>query len=81
MHADLAYWDTMTAKAVIPMVERSSAYDPGVLDFSAGLTALRGRLLALRDEVTGADADTLNGYVEYVDALLAVNHWAADGTR
>ncbi|HEX4687354.1 MAG TPA: hypothetical protein VH228_11265 [Nocardioides sp.] len=80
-HADLAYWDAMTAETVVPMVERASAYDPGVLDFPSGLAALRDRLLVLREAVSDSEADVLGGYVEYVDALVAVNRWAADESR
>ena len=79
MHAELVYWDAMTAEAVLPMMERSSPYDPGELDFSAGLNGLRERLVALRAKVSGSIADTLDGYVEYADALADVNRWAADG--
>ncbi len=78
MHADLAYWDAMTAEAVLSMVERSGRYDPGVLDFPAGLAALRERLMALRANVGGSDADRLDRYVRYADALAAVNRWAED---
>jgi hypothetical protein len=80
LHADLAYWDAMTADAVLPMADDSGSYDPGVLDSQTGLADLRERLLNMRTRGGMRDADTIDQYVEYVDALVAVHRWAA-GSR
>ena len=77
-HADLAYWDAMTFEAIGPMADGSVRYDPGALDFRTGLAALRGRLVAMRDRHHDEEADVLDVYVLYTDALVAVNDWAAE---
>ncbi len=76
-HADLAYWDAMTAEAVIPMADGSEVYDPGVLDFQTGLAQFRERLVGLRATASASESETLAAYVEYVDALSAVHSWAS----
>lgn len=76
-HADLVYWDTMTAEAVVPMVEGSSPYGPGALDFRAGLAGLHERLVALRERASGSEAESLDGYIAYAEALIRVIRWAA----
>lgn len=60
------------------MVEGSVRYAPGVLDLRAGLAALRERLVAMRSRYHDPEAGLLNSYVRYVDALAAVNDWAAE---
>jgi hypothetical protein len=59
------------------MVERSRPYDPGVLDFRAGVAALREHLVALRESLSDSEAEALDGYIGYADALGTVNSWAA----
>jgi hypothetical protein len=76
-HADLAYWDAMTAEAVIPLADGSGTYDPGVIDFPAGLAQLRERLVGLQATASASESGTLKQYIEYVDALAAVHSWAS----
>ncbi|GAB3072102.1 hypothetical protein GCM10027080_13280 [Pedococcus soli] len=67
----------MTAESVIPVVEYSSTYDSGAIDFRSGLNALRERLVDLREGAARSEAETLTSYIRYADALCAVNRWAA----
>jgi hypothetical protein len=76
VHKELAYWDAMTAEAVVPMIKRSAPYDPGVVDFVSGLAGLRYRLVVLAER-NDMDRERLDAYVEYADALAAVNLWGA----
>jgi hypothetical protein len=76
-HADLAYWDAMTAEAVIPLADGSGPYDPGVIDFPVGLVQFRERLIGLQATSSASESDTLDRYIEYVDALLDVHLWAS----
>jgi hypothetical protein len=76
-HADLAYWDAVTVGAVIPLADGSGTYDPGGLDFRAGLVQFRERLVGLQATSSAPESDTLNRYIEYVDALVAVHSWAS----
>ena len=76
-HADLAYWDAMTADAVIPLAKGRGRYDPGLLDFRAGLARFRSELLSLQAASDEEASAKFASYLEFVDALIAVHIWAA----
>jgi hypothetical protein len=61
----------MVADTVIPVVERGTPYDSGVLDLEHGLRALADRIAAVRAAGSAEDAARLRQYAEYADALRA----------
>jgi hypothetical protein len=73
LHAGLTHWDGLVANSVIPVMDRTENYDPGAVDFDAGLALLRRQMSTLMPSAADEDRLLLRDYVEYVDALMAAN--------
>jgi hypothetical protein len=71
LHAQLAYWDSMGAATVIPVINSGAPYDPGVLDFDTGLTEFTAQITDAMKTAEGEDVQRLDRYAEYVAALKA----------